>query len=67
MAVFRFVPNAEVQAYLDKRWIAHDSLDGTRHGQWSTLMEAPEHEAPEGGSEDWQRMSIWEIIYRLKA
>jgi hypothetical protein len=39
MKVFRFIRHHEVAAYERVGWYRHDSLDGTHHGAWSSLME----------------------------
>ena len=36
---FRYVRLADVPAYLAQGWIDLGCLEGTYHGQWSTLME----------------------------
>jgi hypothetical protein len=41
---FAFVKHHQVEEYKAKGWKPHDSLNGTGHGQYSTLMEAPHTE-----------------------
>lgn len=38
---FRYVLHEKVAAYEAAGWISHDSLVGTTHGIYSTLMEFP--------------------------
>jgi hypothetical protein len=37
--IFHFVRNENVRDWLLCGWLAHPSLQGTGHGQWSCLME----------------------------
>ena len=37
--IFYYVPNGSVPGFLSCGWIAHNSLENTHHGEFSTLME----------------------------
>lgn len=46
MKTFRYVLHDEVPAFAADGWVAHDSLNGTHHGEYSTLMEYRGETAP---------------------
>lgn len=47
--VFRYVRNHEVEAWRRRGWLVHSALQGTNHGEYSTLMEAPKVERIDAG------------------
>lgn len=56
-AIFRYVKHHELDEYITAGWVAHDSLVGTSHGQWSTLCEWPEIWRPVIGGEGLYEIS----------
>lgn len=44
--IFRFVRHHDAPAYIELGWINHRSLEGTHHGQYSTLLEWTKSEPP---------------------
>lgn len=44
--IFRFVRHENASSYIDLGWVNHNSLVGTHHGQYSTLLEWPFPDRP---------------------
>jgi len=44
--IFRYVRHGQIQSFIAAGWVAHRSLEGTHHGDWSALLEWPHDEPP---------------------
>ena len=44
--IFHYVPKARAHEFLELGWERRDSLEGTHHGEYSTLMEWTKDEQP---------------------